>query len=176
MSLVARARKTLRFDEAAARVLKKADTHQKRYGASAVNAWDAVVGGDIASHTRGFALRDDRELVVFVDSGAWANQLALMAPELIARINEYIGQDAVRSLRFTVSRRVKEGLLGAAAERDAGDFYSPEEDNPLPLNETEMAQVSAVAAPIKQEALREAAVRAMIRDLEQKKGKRSNTA
>lgn len=172
---MARAKRILRFDEAAARVLKKADTHQKRYGAAAVNAWDVVVGGDIAAHTRGFALRDDRELVVFVDGGAWANQLTLMAPELIARLNEHIGQDAVRSLRFTVSRRVMEGLLGAAAERDTNDFYTPEEDNPLPLSETEMAQVSAVAAPIKQEPLRQAALRAMIRDLEQKKGKRSST-
>jgi len=55
---VARSKKTLRFDEAAAKILRKVDKHGKRYGASAVNAWADVVGSDIAVHTRGFALRE----------------------------------------------------------------------------------------------------------------------
>lgn len=167
-------KKTLRFDEAAARVLRKVDKHGKRHSASAVNAWADVVGSDIAVHTRGFALRENQELVVFVDSGAWANQLSLMSSDLLVRLNEHIGEEAVRSLRFTVSRKVKEGALTAAAETDAEDFYAHEEDTPSALTEIELAQATSIASAIKEEGLRQAALKAMIRDLEQKKGKRSN--
>lgn len=168
-----RSRKTQPFGPLAARVLGRADTHSKRKGAAAVGAWAVVAGDAIASHTRGFALRDDGELVVFVDGSAWANQLSLMSEELMTRLNEHLGEQSVRTLRFTVSRRAREGFAAPEQDTEAGlaDADWPE---PVGLDEIEMAQASRVASIVKDEALREAALRAMRRDLELKKGLRLN--
>lgn len=170
---MSRSRKTQSFNDVAGKVLRRADKNGKRKGAMAVNAWEAVAGDAIAAHTKGFALRDDGELVIFVDSAAWANQLSLMASELMEGLNKHLGEVSVRSLRFTVSKKVKEGL-GAApqagiVERDGGEW--PE---PAALNDIEVAQASRVASVIKNDALREAALRAMTKDLELKKGLRHN--
>lgn len=169
---MARSRRTQRFDEAASRVLRRADSHGKRFAASAVNAWERVVGNDIAVHTRGFALRDSGELVVFVDSGAWANQLSLMSSDIIERLNAHLGDGAVRSLRFTVSRKVQADALAAATEEGVDEFYSTDTTDPQPLTQVERAQAEAVASVIKDDGLREAALKVMVRDLELKKGGR----
>lgn len=169
---MARSRKTQRFDEAASGVLRRADRSGKRFAASAVNTWSQVVGNDIAAHTKGFALRENGELVVFVDSGAWANQLSLMSSELLERLNRQLGDAAVRSLRFTVSRKVKEGTLTQAAEEDTDEFYSLDTTEPEPLTDVERAQAAAIASAVKDEGLRDLALKVMIKDLELKKGKR----
>lgn len=169
---MARIKKTVRFDQAAAQVLQRADKRGKRHSASAVNAWAEVVGSEVSAHTQGFALREGGELVVFVDSGAWANQLTLMSAELIARLNAHIGDQAVRALRFNVSRRVQEGVSAAALESEVDEFYAIDTTNPVTLSELERAQVEAMAASIKDDRLREAALRVMISDLELKKGRR----
>lgn len=103
---MARSKKTRALGDIASSVLKRADKEGRRHGALAVNAWREVVGEDVAQHTRGFALRKDRELVIFVDSAAWANQLSLMSEEIRLRLNEHLGEESARTLRFTVSRKV----------------------------------------------------------------------
>lgn len=167
-----RTNRTQPLDALASRVLGRADKHGKRHSAAAINAWNEVVGNDIAVHTKGFALREDREMVVFVDSAAWANQLALMADDLQERLNERLGQGSVRSLRFTVSRKVKEGMQAAIDEQLTDEFYQPDPVDPLPLDDVELAQAASVASAVKDDALREAALRVMVRDLERKKGAR----
>lgn len=167
-----RARKIQPFDTLASRVLGRADTHGKRRGATAVNAWAEVAGEGIAAHTRGFALRDDGELVVFVDSAPWANELSLMSSDLIARLNAHLGQESVTSLRFTVSRKAREGVAAAPHEGGPNDLDGASRIKSVPLDEIEMAQASRVASAVKETTLREAAMRAMIRDLEQKKALR----
>lgn len=173
---MARSRKTVAFSEAALRALRRVDKHGKRHGAAAVNAWAEVVGAEVATHTRGFALRDNRELQVFVDGGAWANQLSLMSSDLIARLNEHLGEESVRSLRFTVSRKVNQEVVNAATEDQVKGFYAVDESRRVALTQTELSQAKAVASAIKQESLREAALKAMVKDLELKKGSRTNRA
>jgi len=97
-----------------------------------------------------------------------------MASDLLVRLNAHIGEEAVRSLRFTVSRKVKESVLTAAAEGDVEEFYAFEDDTPSALTEIELAQATSIASAIKEDGLRQAALKAMVRDLEQKKGRRSN--
>lgn len=165
-------RKTLPFDELAAEVMRKADKQGKRHGAAAVTAWPDVVGETISRHTKGFSMRQDRELVVFVDSAVWANQLSLMSDELVARINAHLGERAVRSLRFTVSRRVKEEATWEAASIATGEFYEPDEERAAPLDEMEIRQAEDIARAVRDPELREVALRVMIKDLERKKGAR----
>lgn len=172
---MARSKKTQPFGQVASRVLGRADSRGKRRGAAAVNAWETVVGEGIASHTRGFALREDGELVVYVDGAAWANQLSLMSSELMERLNAHLGEEAVGSLRFTVSRKTKEGLAAPAREEEPGESEG-DAVAAVPLDEIEMAQASRVASAIKEEALRELALRVMVKDLEQKKALREDSA
>lgn len=169
---MARLKKTVVLREIAPDVLGKADKKGRRYGAMAVNAWPVVVGEEIARHTRGFALREDHELVVFVDGPAWANQLSLMADDIQQRINAHLGQNAVKSLRFTVSRAVAQQGAVQAAEEDAGTYYLPEPQTPAALDGVELEQARHVAAAVRDPGLRELALKVMVKDLEQKKGAR----
>ncbi|HWE88603.1 MAG TPA: DciA family protein [Pseudonocardiaceae bacterium] len=60
--------------------------------------WAALVGADVAEHTRPVQLRDG-ELVVQADSTAWATQLRLLQRQLIARIAKGIGDGVVRRIK-----------------------------------------------------------------------------
>jgi hypothetical protein len=162
---------TNRFEDVAEHVLRRADKAGKRHGARAVEVWPEVVGAEIARRTRGFALREDAELVVFVDSAPWAHQLSLMADDLLERMNAHLGEKAVKSIRFTVSRRAKEGFAWDAQEPIL-EAAEPTDEPIEPLDEIELQQVRHVASPIKDSALREVVMRVMAKDLGQKKSAR----
>jgi len=59
--------------------------------------WEELVGADIAAHARPRSLRDG-VLVVVADHPAWATSLRLLAGDLLARVREATGDDAVREL------------------------------------------------------------------------------
>ncbi|MEO9222212.1 MAG: DciA family protein [Mycobacteriaceae bacterium] len=59
--------------------------------------WAALVGPDIASHTRPIALRDG-ELTVQAESTAWATQLRMMQRQLLATIASGVGDGVVRRI------------------------------------------------------------------------------
>jgi predicted nucleic acid-binding Zn ribbon protein len=61
-------------------------------------AWPAVVGDGIAAEARPTA---EREGVVTVSCRAavWAQELDLMGPELVGRLNAALGAESVRALR-----------------------------------------------------------------------------
>ena len=60
----------------------------------AVARWDQVVGADIAAHVRPERFSAG-ELTVRADSTAWATQVRLLAPNLVRRLNEEIGDGTV---------------------------------------------------------------------------------
>lgn len=170
---MARMKKTLPLGDLASSVLKRADRLDKRHGALAVTAWRDVAGEEIARHTRGFALRENRELIVFVDGAAWANQLSLMSDELQTRLNAHLGEKSVSSLRFTVSRKVADEVGWEALSHETDDYYAHEVVTPVALDDIELGQAEQVARVVKNTGLREVALKVMIKDLEQKKGNRS---
>lgn len=161
-----------RVHDIAESYLGRLDPEGRRFTSRAASAWNEVVGPDIARHTMGVSLRDG-ELLVYVDGPVWANELSLMAEEFRERINEVIGKDLVRSVRFSVSRKVREERMRTEAEEEAEQFYRPDAAEPVPLSEQERSQVEHMAAAIHDPEVREAAVRAMTRHLEWKKGIRS---
>lgn len=169
-----RAKKTQSFNDAAERVLGRIDAGGKRYSARVVGVWSEVVGPDIARHTRGFAFRDDKELVIFVDTPTWANELSLMSGDLVARINARVGEGSVSSLRFTVSKRVATERAWSAAIEHGEAAYEPDQVQPRELSETEQDQAAHVAAVITDPELREIALRVMMKDLALKKGARDD--
>ncbi|MHB1135860.1 MAG: DciA family protein [Coriobacteriia bacterium] len=167
-----RAKKTQSFGDAAERVLGRMDTVGKRHGARVVGVWSEVVGADIARHTQGFAFREGRELVVFVDTPTWANELSLMSADLMRRINSRIGEESVTSLRFTVSKRVATERVWSAAIEQSEAAYEPDQVEPSDLSDVEQDQAAHVAAVINDPELREIALRVMLKDLALKKGSR----
>ena len=59
--------------------------------------WESAVGSRIASHTSPAAFRDGT-LTVAVDSAPWMQQLSFMKKELIAKVNEQLGEEMVQEL------------------------------------------------------------------------------
>lgn len=64
--------------------------------------WPQIVGEDLANHC--VPLRydedpDERVLTVQCDSTAWATQLRLLAPQLVARLNADLGHGTVRMIK-----------------------------------------------------------------------------
>ncbi|HVU71447.1 MAG TPA: DciA family protein [Mycobacteriales bacterium] len=61
--------------------------------------WETVAGADVAAHSRPVSLRDGT-LTLEASSTAWATQLRLLAPTLLARIADEVGSGLVTQLRI----------------------------------------------------------------------------
>lgn len=62
--------------------------------------WPQIVGEDVAKHCEPEKYdEDERVLVVRCDSTAWATNLRLLAPQLVARLNEDLGHGAVKLIK-----------------------------------------------------------------------------
>ncbi|NKI41104.1 DUF721 domain-containing protein [Streptomyces sp. LD120] len=94
--------------------------------------WPQIVGPDLARHCVPVSYQDDagdpaadRVLTVRCDSTAWATQLRLLAPQLVARLNEDLGHGTVRLIKVqgpgTGPRRY--GSLRAPGSKGPGDTY-----------------------------------------------------
>lgn len=65
---------------------------------SVVGRWEVLVGADLAAHCRPERLSDG-ELVLVAESTAWATQVRLLAPAVLARLATELGAGVVTSLR-----------------------------------------------------------------------------
>ncbi|MFF5156145.1 DUF721 domain-containing protein [Streptomyces sp. NPDC000348] len=88
--------------------------------------WPEIVGGDVAKHCEPERYdEDERVLVVRCDSTAWATNLRLLAPTLVARLNEDLGHGTVRLIKVVgpggPARRF--GPLRAPGSTGPGDTY-----------------------------------------------------
>lgn len=137
--------------------------------ARVTEAWPQAVGADIARHTAGIFLREG-ELVVYVDSPVWATELTALAEPLRKALNTTLGEELVRATRFTVSKKVSSERQRERHEQETEDFYAEDKVEPVPLGKAEVEQVRKSASVIKDEELREAAIRATVKDLEWKRG------
>ncbi|WP_338698404.1 DciA family protein [Streptomyces sp. Q6] len=62
--------------------------------------WPQIVGEDLAKHCVPQKYdEDERVLTVLCDSTAWATQLRLLAPQLVARLNQDLGHGTVRLIK-----------------------------------------------------------------------------
>ena len=88
--------------------------------------WPQLVGPDVARHCEPVRYdEEERTLLVRCDSTAWATQLRLLAPRLVARLNEDLGQGTVRviKVRGPEAPRTGQGPLRAPGSRGPGDTY-----------------------------------------------------
>ncbi|MFI5677131.1 DUF721 domain-containing protein [Streptomyces cellulosae] len=88
--------------------------------------WPQIVGEDVAKHCEPEKYdEDERILLVRCDSTAWATNLRLLAPTLVARLNEDLGHGAVKLIKVNgpggPARRY--GPLRAPGSTGPGDTY-----------------------------------------------------
>jgi predicted nucleic acid-binding Zn ribbon protein len=86
---------------------------------SVFGRWAEIVGRDLAAHTRPDSFADG-ELAVAADSTAWATQVRLLAPMLVRRLNDELGDGSVRRVR----------VRGPAAPRRRGGWRVPGSKGP----------------------------------------------
>ncbi|MCB5178104.1 DUF721 domain-containing protein [Streptomyces antimicrobicus] len=92
--------------------------------AGVMERWPQIVGPEIAAHCEPERY-EDRELVVRCDSSAWAAQLKLLAPQLVARLNKELGQGTVRLIKVQGpgGRPRRYGPLRAPGSSGPGDTW-----------------------------------------------------
>lgn len=66
------------------------------------NHWGEIVGKDISKKTEPRKLVNG-VLFVRVANSAWANELSLMSPLLVEKINSFVGENIVQQIKFRVS-------------------------------------------------------------------------
>jgi predicted nucleic acid-binding Zn ribbon protein len=73
-------------------------------GWRAVELWPSVVGERVAARTQALSFREG---VVFVEveSAAWMNELTYLKRRLIRDLNEKLGEDLVRDIRWVLRSR-----------------------------------------------------------------------
>ena len=155
--------------DAARRILGRLDKGGHMERARAVSAWREVAGAEVAGHAMGAAMRGD-ELIVYVDSPVWASELSALSEHYREAMNGLLGQEMVRTLRFTVSRKVSEERAWEAARAAEFEAARPERAEPVSLDPGEREDIERMAEAIHDERLREAAIRAATADLEWRKG------
>ncbi|MFD0148972.1 DUF721 domain-containing protein [Streptomyces sp. NPDC055721] len=90
--------------------------------------WPQIVGEDLAKHCVPLKFDDEpdaRVLTVQCDSTAWATQLRLLAPRLVARLNEDLGHGTVRVIKVLGPGGPRKGYgpLRAPGSVGPGDTY-----------------------------------------------------
>ncbi|MEU7026586.1 DUF721 domain-containing protein [Streptomyces sp. SBR177] len=90
--------------------------------------WPQIVGDDLAKHCVPIRYDEDPEervLTVQCDSTAWATQLRLLAPRLVARLNEDLGHGTVRMIKVLGPGGPRRGYgpLRAPGSTGPGDTY-----------------------------------------------------
>ncbi|GGP70706.1 DUF721 domain-containing protein [Streptomyces sp. L500] len=88
--------------------------------------WPQIVGEQLALHCEPQKYDEDaRVLTVQCDSTAWATQLRMLAPTLVARLNDDLGQGTVKTIKVLgpggPGRRY--GPLRAPGSTGPGDTY-----------------------------------------------------
>jgi predicted nucleic acid-binding Zn ribbon protein len=86
--------------------------------------WEVLVGRDVAQHCTPESF-DDGKLVVRTDSTAWATQLTWLAPKLVRRLNEELGEGTVTviDVRGPHGPSWKRGLRSVRDGRGPRDTY-----------------------------------------------------
>ncbi len=86
--------------------------------------WDSLVGREVARHCLPESY-DDGRLLVRTDSTAWATQMKLLAPTVVRRLNEELGDGTVTviEVRGPQAPSWKKGLRSVRDGRGPRDTY-----------------------------------------------------
>lgn len=125
--------------------------------------WESAVGGVIARHAQPSAIRG-KKLTVQVDSPVWMQQLSLLKPDLIEKMNRGLGEDAVKDITLRLGE--------VASQKKPASKAAP----PVPLSEKERALVDGYVKDIDDPEIKTALAKLIERDLMNKKGRKKKEA
>ena len=80
-------------------VVEKMGIDRKLNTSNIFNHWDEIAGREIAKRSKPRKITKET-LYVSVTSSTWANELSLMSEELIKKINSFVGEKVVKTVRF----------------------------------------------------------------------------
>jgi hypothetical protein len=109
------ARRIDKLSKTLARILKARGLEGRLHEYRIFGLWSRAVGPAIARHAQPRALRG-KKLALIVDSPAWMQQLTLMKPELIEKLNRELGAETIGDLTM----RLGEIVLSDRPEADDG--------------------------------------------------------
>lgn len=118
--------------------------------------WEKAVGAVIARHARPQTVRG-RKLTLVVDSPAWMQQLSLLKPEIIGKINRGLGREAIQGITLK---------LGEVASSPASTEATPIRAG---LDREERAMIETCLQEIHDPDIREAMRRVIEKDFLNKK-------
>ena len=99
-------------------------------------AWPEAVGPMVAANAWPARIARDGTLHVNTSSSAWAFELGQLAPEILERLSEKLGESAPKALRFAVGHLPEPARGGAGTGADGGsraDRGSPAVGRPSSL-------------------------------------------
>lgn len=119
---------------------------------AAWQVWHEVVGPQIAARARPARIRDGI-LEVRVDQAVWMQQLQLLKPKILSRLNERLGGEVIRDIFWRRGRIEQEPAAAVEPRRP-----------PLPsLPAEETARIGEVVAPVADVELRRHLQRIFVR-------------
>ena len=80
-------------------VVDKMEFNKKLRVSNIFNHWEDIVGPEIAKKSKPERLIR-KTLYISVTTSTWASELSLMSEKLIEKINSFIGEDIVKTIRF----------------------------------------------------------------------------
>ena len=98
----ARKGKPTKLADALAGYLKAEGLAERLGQAEVVNAWTALVGERIAEAAAPESVTADGTMFVRVKSSAWRQELSLMTPDVLARINAGRAAGRIKRIRWLV--------------------------------------------------------------------------
>lgn len=111
------------FSTAISGLLDQNGWQQQMAMGSVFGRWADIVGADLAAHTRPDSFADG-ELAVVADSTAWATQVRLLAPVLVKRLNEEVGDGSVRRVKVRGPQPPRQrGGWRVPGSKGPGDTY-----------------------------------------------------
>ena len=82
------------------RVMKKAGLSEQHWAAVLETSWDEIAGAQVASHTRPGPIHD-KDLVVYVDSPVWLNELRRMGQRiLLNNLQKQFGPSRIAAVKL----------------------------------------------------------------------------
>jgi hypothetical protein len=120
-----------------------------------LEAWPAAVGAQVVRHAWPARVQPDGTLHVAASSSTWAFELQQLAPEILERLRELLGEDCPRLLRFAPGHVPETGVPEDArpVERQVSAPLSPGRET--------RAEAARLVASIDNEELRSAVRRAV---------------
>ncbi len=140
-----RMKQAARAGELVDKLLKGLGLDERLQQYRALIIWDDVVGPQIAARTRPVRIRED-VLEVNVDQPTWMQQLQLMKPKILTRLNAELGKAAIKDLYL------KRGKVSLRAPRQE---EPPQAWRLVQLDDGEKRQVTELLTAIDDQELRD---------------------